>query len=117
MPDWREQIRKRLAGAKLGAARENEIVEELTQHLDDAYEQALRDGATEIEAYRSTIRQLTEGNLLGEELRRVHHPVRQEQIVEGGPSKGSILKDIGQDMRFGLRVLFKNPGFTLVAVI
>jgi len=117
MPDWKEQIRKRLAGAKLNAAQENEIVEELTQHLDDAYQQALRNGATETEAYHSTISQLTEGNLLGEEIRRVYKPVRQEQIVAGGPSKGSMLEDIRQDMRFGLRVLFKNPGFTLVAVI
>ena len=37
--DWRQELRLRLASLRLGAAREAEIVEELTQHLDDRYVQ------------------------------------------------------------------------------
>ena len=117
MPDWKAEIRKRLAGAKLSPARENEIVEELTQHLDDSYAQALRNGATEDEAYRATLQQLTESDLLAQELRRVDRPVSQEPVVAGGPTKGNMLKDIAQDVRFGIRVLFKNPSFTFIAVL
>jgi hypothetical protein len=46
MPDWKKEIQNRLAAANLSPAREHEIVEELTQHLDDVYEQAIKNGAT-----------------------------------------------------------------------
>ena len=47
MPDWNTEVRRRLAGLKLKPTRESEIVEELSQHLEDRYEQALRGGAAE----------------------------------------------------------------------
>ena len=55
MPDFKEEIRKRLAGLSLSPTRENEIVEELSQHLEDQYEQALRSAATEEEAYQAVL--------------------------------------------------------------
>ena len=47
MPDWRHFIRGHLAPLTLGAERELEIIEELSQHIEAAYEDALRDGASE----------------------------------------------------------------------
>ena len=44
--DWRQDLRSRLASLRLGAAREAEIVEELTQHLDDRYGQLRAEGAS-----------------------------------------------------------------------
>jgi len=35
MPDWKPEIRRRLAKLNLSPAREAAIVEELAQHLDD----------------------------------------------------------------------------------
>ena len=52
MPDFREEIRKQLANLGLPPARESEIVEELSQHLEDQYEQSINRGASEEEAYR-----------------------------------------------------------------
>jgi len=37
MPDWKEAVRERLRGLNLEGAREDEIVEELAQHLGDRY--------------------------------------------------------------------------------
>ena len=34
MPDWREEVRRRLRGLSIAPANEAEIVEELAQHLD-----------------------------------------------------------------------------------
>jgi hypothetical protein len=45
MPDWKPEIRERLAGLRLAPTREAAIVEELAQHLDDCYAESLRGGA------------------------------------------------------------------------
>src|SRR5436190_453005 len=45
MPNFKAEIRKRLVDLNLPPTRENEIVEELSQHLEDCHEQALGIGA------------------------------------------------------------------------
>ena len=50
MPDFKDKIRIRFADLKLSLARENEIIEELSQHLKDQYEQLIARGATKDEA-------------------------------------------------------------------
>ena len=35
MPDWKREIRHRLAGLNIEATREAEIVDELAQHFED----------------------------------------------------------------------------------
>jgi hypothetical protein len=39
VPEWKLEIRKRLAGLKLEPTRESEIVDELSQHLEDRYQE------------------------------------------------------------------------------
>ena len=56
MPEWKEEIRRRLADLKLESARETEIIEELSQHLADRYAELLARGVTEAEAERKTRR-------------------------------------------------------------
>ena len=52
MPDWKPEIRRRLARLQLAPARENAIVEELAQHLDESYAELLAGGVSEADAYR-----------------------------------------------------------------
>jgi hypothetical protein len=42
MPDWKDQIKRRLVALKLEPTREEEIVEELTQHLEQRYAEVSR---------------------------------------------------------------------------
>ena len=38
MPEWKQEIHNRLTGLKLDPTRESEIVEELSEHLEDRCE-------------------------------------------------------------------------------
>lgn len=114
--DWKQQIRQRLATLKLETTREAEIVEELSQHLEDRYEALLSGGATEEEAYRSALVELSDTELLARELLRVERPVPQEPVVLGARRK-NMIGNIWHDLRYGLRILLKSPIFTAVAVL
>ena len=71
MPDWKREIEGRLEGLRLEPAREAEIVEELSQHLDDRYDEMLAADASSEEAAAAVLRELNESRLLASELGRV----------------------------------------------
>lgn len=117
MPDWKKEIRQRLARLKLAPAREAEIVEELAQHLDDRYQEFLADGTSGADAERLTLAELSEDELFGRELQTVEHKTPPEPIVIGTNRRINMVTDVWKDLRFGIRMLLKRPGFTAIAVI
>jgi predicted permease len=127
MPDWRDYLRSNLAPLQLGAERELQIVEEMAQHLEAIYEDALADGASEREAYRRATAHIKDWRLLECELIRSKRPSvgswlskRPAAIQiqsQDRKSGGEIMGSFGQDVRYGIRMLLKSKGFTLVAVL
>jgi len=116
MPDWKAEISRRLQSLRLTPTCEAAIVEELAQYLDDCYAELLSSGATEAEAYRQTLAELDGSELLAHELRRAERQVPQEPIVLGTNRRRNMIADLWQDLRFGVRMLGKHPGFTTVVV-
>ena len=127
MPDWKKYVSDNLPPLKLGSERELEMADEMAQHLEAVYEDALANGATEQEAHRRAAAHIKDWRLLECELIRSKRPIGhkwirkrlaaearlESRIGRGGFGMGSL----GQDLRYGSRMLLKNKAFTAVAVL
>jgi putative ABC transport system permease protein len=116
-PQWKSEIRSRLAGLRLAEMREAAIVEELAQYLDDHYAELLSGAASEAEAYQQTLAELSGSELLACELRCMERPSNLEPIVFGTNQRTNMVADLWQDLRYGIRMLLKNPVMTAIAAL
>jgi predicted permease len=116
MPDWPREVRMRLSSLRLSPTREAEIVDELSQHLEDRWRELLAGGASPEEATRLARADFRSANLLAQRLaalRQAHAP----PPVTPGAATGHLLTDLWQDLRYTARTFLKQPGFAAAAVL
>jgi putative ABC transport system permease protein len=117
MIEWTDEIKKRLAGVRLPAGREIQIVEELAQHMDDRYNELRSKGASDGEAYEAALLELSDGGLLGRELKRIGRTAPNEPIVPGQERRQGMLAGLFQDLRYAARSFAARPGFAAAAIV
>ena len=112
MPDWRPDIAARLRGLRLDPAREAEIIDELSQHLDERYDELLTEGASADEAFRTAVSELRDAQALATAMR----PLRQARVATREPRDPRLARLIA-DLRISIRTLFRQRAFSIAAVL
>ena len=82
MPDWKPPLAARLAPLSLRPEREREIIDELSQHLDDRYQELRAGGVAEDEAMRLALDEIDDDGLLAREMRTLKQASAPQPIAE-----------------------------------
>jgi putative ABC transport system permease protein len=134
MPDWKQYVRAHLPPLGLGGAREQEIIEELAEQLEECYADATAHGAGDAEAATRATAQINDWQALAREFREAEQPIAerlgakldhysfpanfepasQSSVVRKG---ALFMNHLWQDVRYGWRMLARKPAFTAVAVL
>jgi hypothetical protein len=70
VPDWKKIVREKLGRLPLNNGRQEEVIDELAQQLESAYEEAIASGASEPEALRRSLAQFSDWEKLRSEVFR-----------------------------------------------
>ena len=117
MPDFKKEIRLRVAHLSLEPTREAAIVEEMSQHLEQRYEELLAQGVAPASAREAVLKELSEGGRLERDLLQVERPVPVEPPLPEGASLRGALASSARDFRYALRTIRLNPGVSFVVVL
>jgi predicted permease len=115
-PHWDGEVRARLSSLRLSPTREHEIVDELSQHLDDRYRELIAGGASPEEATRLALDEFSSGNVLAERMATLGQTHALATPALGAPT-GHLISDLWQDVRYAARIFWKQPAFAATAVL
>src|SRR6185503_10698383 len=102
MPEWASHVRSRLASLRLSPARENEIVDELSQHLDDRWRKLIAGGASPEDATRIALADFRDDGTLARHLAPLRQARHDTPIPAGGTPGRYLFNDLWQDLRFAI---------------
>jgi predicted permease len=116
MPDWAPHVRARLASLRLSPTRENEIVEEFSQHLDERYRELLVGGTSPDEAKYLALEDFQSGDVLVRQMAALRQAHVTAPTTLGAPPE-HVLSDLWRDLRYAGRVLRRHPVWTATATL
>jgi predicted permease len=115
--DWAQELSSRLAPLRLRPEREAEIIEELSQHLDDRVAELIGGGAGADAAYRQALADLDAPGVLAERLAGIERPSPPSLPPPGAPTPGRWVAARWLDLRQSIRALRRTPTFTATVVV
>ncbi|MGD2120702.1 MAG: ABC transporter permease [Gemmatimonadota bacterium] len=127
MPDWYRYLKENLPRDQFRGELEQEILEELAGHLDDAFTEALSRGAAPEEAEARVVAEIQDWEAFARNILRTRKGAqphraadameRSEVRIRRRGGRWVSVADALQELRLTLRRLAKAPGFSLVAVL
>jgi predicted permease len=114
MPDWTSEIRRRLSSLGLPVDRERSIVDELSQHLDDHYRDLVAAGVSDADARCTVLAGLDRHELLRQPWPSAPAPSEWYETESG---TRHLMANLFQDLRYAARMLRRNMGLTVVAIL
>jgi len=115
--DWVQELSSRLAPLRLRPEREAEIIEELSQHLDDQMLELIDNGVDRDAAYRQALADLDEPGVLAERLAGIERPLPPDLPPPGASARGRWVAAWWLDLRQSIRALRRTPTFTATVVV
>jgi len=128
MHDWYQYVRDNLSLPGLESEREKAILEDLSQQLEQAYQEALSRGASEKEATAQTRRHIPDWQDFRKDLYRSERQGKKSPLVileervqdrRNGTKNlpGRLANDLLQDAVYALRIVGNNPGFAVAVIL
>jgi putative ABC transport system permease protein len=117
MPDWRAEILRRLAPARLRPEREAEIADEVSQHLEDRYRTLVTAGRPAPDAEQVAWRELEDSDILGRRVARVEAAAPPNLAEAEAHRVGGLAAGLWQDLRYAARSLRTHPLLSATAIV
>ncbi len=117
MPDWNQEIGRRLERLRIDPGREAAIVEELSRRLEGRYEELLIAGRSAAEARRVVMEELEEDDTLGASLPAGLRNSVHNATPPAASGSGYFVADFLRDLKVGLRSMGRAPAFSFFAVL
>src|SRR4249920_3724612 len=100
------EVRARLSSLRLSPTRENEIVEEISQHLEDRWRELIGGGASPEDARRLALAEFSGEDILAKSLAPLRQAHAPSSITPGVPT-GRALAGSLQNLRYAARIFRK----------
>jgi putative ABC transport system permease protein len=115
--DWRALVRGTLSNITGDPAHDEDIVEELAQHLSQRFDEHRARGHASERALEMALAELSEPSALSRSIRESARERRLAPVPPVVGGKPSVWNDFVQDLKYGTRVLFRARGFATAAIL
>ena len=116
-PEWRTVVRDALRHITNDPAHDEDIIEELSQHLAQRFDDHRARGLSPDRALELAIAELSDPASLARSLRESARPRPLAPVPPIAGGSPSMWTDFVQDLKYGARVLMRSRAFAIAAVL
>ena len=112
MPDWKQRLHSAFEANRQTC--DADVLEELSTHAAAAYETLRTEGHTVGDAERQVEDLIT---IWVQEAADLHRSPKRSPVIRPPAADRAMLTGLMQDVRYGVRLLHRQPGFAAVAIL